>query len=512
MSKMIQVEFEVQNKTGTRSDRITSIKEPSKYPCFILNHNYDWNDYDYYTWYSLFYVKSSEEKSFIGELKILSAESKDTNEVIPKSFQQLSEKFCSLGIDKSYYEKLRRMFSIDECNKILIALQDCAIQIERFEQYKDADGYKMSLCRDLSSERAWREAKYIINDRTLKESYSIHYLFHPKYNPDCIVPFQLKFEPNAQHYYRCSGIIGENGTGKTTLLSNLINNLINSQKEHFKGELPLFSSVMSICTTPFDSFSKVKKQNTDCAIPYYSFCANQEKEKTQAIIEESIYDIRKRRLNGQDVFPIYTGIIRKFFPEYNNYQLWNIDDDGNDETFTINKEKLSTFIERLSSGQLQLFLLITFIFRRIMFDSLLIIDEPEVHLHPKAINVLFKLLIILLNKFQSYCIVATHSPLIVREIPGKNVYLMRRINNIPEMGKIGLETLGEDISILYNEIFGYDDDLTYLSSIILKKKAKGEKYNDIVSHLTTGENKLSLNIRFLVKRIMDYEEPEQSNN
>lgn len=147
-----------------------------------------------------------------------------------------------------------------------------------------------------------------------------------------------------------------------------------------------------------------------------------------------------------------------------------------------------------------------------MFDSLLIIDEPEVHLHPKAINVLFKLLIILLNKFQSYCIVATHSPLIVREIPGKNVYLMRRINNIPEMGKIGLETLGEDISILYNEIFGYDDDLTYLSSIILKKKAKGEKYNDIVSHLTTGENKLSLNIRFLVKRIMDYEEPEQSNN
>lgn len=504
--------FEVQSKIGTRSDKFASVKAPSKYPCFVLNHNYNWNDYSYYTWYSLFYFKSQEEKHFIGELKILSKESRDTNEVIPKSFQHLSEKFCSLGMSKSYYETLRRIFSTEECNKILVALQDCAIQIERFEQYKDTEGYKVSLCRDLSSERAWREAKYIINNRSLEKAYSTHYLFHPKYNPECTVPFRLNFDASAQHYYRCSGIIGENGVGKTTLLSDLIDNLINDKKENFIGELPLFSSVISICTTPFDSFSNVKKRNMNSIIPYYSFCANQQRENTQTIIKESVYEIRKRRLNGHDVFTVYASIVRNYFRECNNYQLWNLDDTENDDAFTINEEELSAFIESLSSGQLQLFLLITFIFKQIMFDSLLVIDEPEVHLHPKAINVLFKLLINLLNQFQSYCIVATHSPLIVRELPGKNVYLMRRINNIAEMGKIGIETLGEDISILYNEIFGYDDDLTYLSSIILKKKARGEKYNDIISHLTTGENKLSLNIRFLVKRIMDYEEPKQSNN
>ena len=40
---MTDIHFEVQTKCGQRSDHIASVKKPSRYPCFVLNHNNDWN-------------------------------------------------------------------------------------------------------------------------------------------------------------------------------------------------------------------------------------------------------------------------------------------------------------------------------------------------------------------------------------------------------------------------------------------------------------------------------------
>lgn len=505
---MIKIVFEVQIKSGTRSDCVDSIKPPSQYPCFILNHNYNWNDYGFYTWYSLFYYQAPDEVKFIGELKILHKENKDTNKVIPQHFERLDENYCSLGIRTDYYDRLKQKFSTEECKNILAALQDCSIQIERYEQYKDEEGFKVSLLRDLSSEQAWRKAKFIIKGASLENAYNIHYFFHPKYNPECMAPFQLKFSANAKNYYRCASIIGGNGVGKTTMLSNLINDLINNKEEQFNNNfIPLFSCVMSICTTSFDSFSSIKRSpENNSFFPYYYFCAGQQKDETLNGIITSIKNIRKRKINKKDLFQTYHPLMRKVLPEIADYKLWQIEkNEKGDETFILNEKEISLFLENISSGQLQLFLLITFIFERITFDSLIIIDEPEVHLHPKAIRDLFKLLISLLGLFQSYCIVSTHSPLIIRELPGRNVYLMRRNDNIPEIGKIGIETLGEDISILYNKVFGYDDNETFLKQVVVRMKANGKSYKDIVRTLTDSD-KLSLNTRFIVKQIMDYEE------
>lgn len=512
---MVKLNFEVQTKKGSTSYTIKEVSLPSQYPCFVLNHNWNWNDFGYYTWYSLFYFRSEKEVFFLGELKILHAEFLDTNSIIPKTFTKLDENFCSLGITPDFYRNLKRQFSTKECYSILSALQDCSIQIEHYERFKDTEGYQISLCRELSSERAWREAKYIINGTPLKDAYSIHFLFHPKYNPKCIAPFILKFNPEAKYYNRCAGIIGENGVGKTTMLSNLIDCLINNKKDCLNGKLPLFSCVMSICTTPFDSFSNIKKNIENPSIfPYYYFCADQKKDNIIDTIIESVLVIRKKNLNKESIFQKYDLIIRKYIPDLSSYQLWyeNVVDEGDKDGFTINNTQLLKFIENSSSGQLQLFLLITFIFRQITFDSLVIIDEPEVHLHPKAIRDLFKLLMYLLNQFQSYCIVSTHSPLVVRELPGQNVYLMRRIGNIPEVGKIGIETLGENISILYDEIFGYDDNKTYLNRVITRMKSQGKNYKEIIRLIKSDENKLNLNARFIVKHLVGYEKSKESKN
>lgn len=90
---MKELNFEVQSKCGWRSDRLSSVKAPTKFPCFVLNHNYDWNDYGWYTWYSLFYFKTRESGMLIGELKVLCSENPDTNKVIPTSFDRLDKNF-----------------------------------------------------------------------------------------------------------------------------------------------------------------------------------------------------------------------------------------------------------------------------------------------------------------------------------------------------------------------------------------------------------------------------------
>ena len=502
----MELYFDVQTKCGQRSDTFAGVKEPTRYPCFVLNHNYNWNDYGCHTWYSLFYFKSSTERTFIGELKIMTTGEDDTNSIIPKKFRCLSYDYCSLGISNSYYHSLKRLFSVDECEKILVALQDCAVQIERYEQYKDNSTFKVSLVRDLSSEKARREAKYIIHDTPLSDAYNIQYLFHPEYNLELSIPFRMKYNPEAKLYDRCVGIIGENGVGKTTMLGGMIDSLINHKKENLLHDLPLFSSVMAVCTTPFDCFSDIKQQDdTASTIPYYYFCANQDKEEALLKIKESVKEIRERIFHGTELFGYYDKIVAKELPETAQYEWCYHEKKDDSLNFKIDCEVLKEMLEKLSSGQLQLLLLITFIFRKINFDTLLVIDEPEVHLHPKAINVLFKLLIHLLDKFQSYCIVSTHSPLIVRELVGKNVFLMRRFGNDLELGKIGIETLGEDITFLYNEIFGYEEQTTSLAKTIRQMKKEGKSYKDIIHILNTDSKRLSLSTRMLVKQIVDYE-------
>lgn len=505
---MIDIHFEVQTKCGQRSDHFSSVRKPKRYPCFVLNHNDDWNDYGCYTWYALFYFKSSTDYECIGELKIMNKDKGDTNSVIPKSFTFLSNDYCSLGITNSYYRNLKRLFSVEECERILQALQDCAIQIETYEKYKDHGTFKASLIRELSSEKARREAKYIIHDLSLSEAYNIKYNFHPKYNDDLSVPFRLKYDPAAKQYGRCAGIIGENGVGKTTMLSGMIENLINRHKDETEDESPLFSSVMAICTTSFDCFADIKQEKeTASLMPYYYFCANQDKDDDSDKIKESVKEIRERRFQNSELFDFYDKMIKKALPETRQYKWWYLEEKEDGLKFHIADDVLKDMLKKLSSGQLQLLLLITFIFRKINYDTLLVIDEPEVHLHPKAINTLFKLLMFLVDMFQSYCIVSTHSPLIVRELVGRNVYLMRRNGVDLELGKIGIETLGEDISVLYNEIFGYEESTTSLAKIIRDLKRKGKSYKDIVYLLRDDAHKLSLSTKMLIKQIVDYEKP-----
>lgn len=58
--------------------------------------------------------------------------------------------------------------------------------------------------------------------------------------------------------------------------------------------------------------------------------------------------------------------------------------------------------------------------------SLLLIDEPETHLHPNFISLIISALHKILTATGSYSIISTHSVYIVREVPQDQVIILER--------------------------------------------------------------------------------------
>jgi len=126
----------------------------------------------------------------------------------------------------------------------------------------------------------------------------------------------------------------------------------------------------------------------------------------------------------------------------------------------------------LSSGQSFLISTITEVIANIRENSLLLFDEPEMHLHPNAIANLMRAIDSILIKFDSYAIIATHSPIILQEIPSRYVRIFDRVGSIPYVRRLNIESFGENLDLLSEEVFqtkdvkgGYMEVLKQLSNI-----------------------------------------------
>ena len=161
--------------------------------------------------------------------------------------------------------------------------------------------------------------------------------------------------------------------------------------------------------------------------------------------------------------------------------------------------KLSNVMGRLSSGESVLLYLFTCIIASMRYDTLLLFDEPETHLHPNAITALMSALYKLLEVYQSYAIVVTHSPLVVREIKGSQVRVIDRIEDLVMIRNIQQETLGANISSLVDEIFGNKDIPKYYRRKIKELVDEGYSENDIVCDIAKNESSLPLGLRIYIK-------------
>lgn len=508
---MSNIYFEVQTKSANhseRADKMGSVVTPSQLPGFVLCHNDNWEDNNYYNWYALHYFgPSGEWVCCIGELRIMHKDGQAPDH-LPQSFSDLPDEYCSMGNNSAYYTAMHNVLGTELAMEVLRILHDCAVNVDIYEQYKNDDQFRGSLWREsFEAERTKRTARYCLNGVDINQAYNFEYIFHPEYNRISETSWKVEFKTKARSFERYVGVIGENGVGKTQMMSSFIRDFQTQPHSNNFLVRPIFSEIVAICSTPFDEFMAIDSARFDT--PYIKCCLQQDKVRTIDEICECIDAIKRRgEINGSSLMSLYVENLRKLLPtegimdvfyhngeKFSQLRVWNYD-----------CEALKYMVNKLSSGQLQLMVLMTHVFRYVQYDSLLVLDEPEVHLHPNGIMNFFSLLDELLQLFQSYAVVLTHSPIVIREMIGRNVYTLRRLpDNTPYIEDCSdEETLGCDISSLYRHTFNFDELTSCFRKLVSDRIDEGKSFDEIIESF--GLENMSLNSQFIIRNMLKAKE------
>jgi predicted ATPase len=493
------ISFFVDNKPTGFFDRVGNHKTPEVFPSFVLALNEGWNDFSIVSEYALFFYQDIQNCTLIGRTKIIHFEEIKTSNVIPDSFIQLDNIFCSLGQEYRFYENIKMFFG-DSFKNILWAIQDTAFFPAIQENYETNSNFKQSLIRDDSAERLMREVKYKIYGITSKKLYSFKYKFQPKFAENEL-EVDFDFDNSSKIPNRIYAIIGKNGTGKTQLVTTLPLDISKRKDSKFTPKTPLFSKVIAVSYSSFDRFETPKIT----AEFNYIYCGLKDENSKRLDDDELILRFQKsyEKISEQSRIEIFLETIEEFIDKdlikkFIYYDLDKLE-------YIMNYERFIKILNILSSGQSILLLIITEIIANIRYDSLLIYDEPETHLHPNAISQLINTIYELSRIFQSYCIIATHSPIIVQELLSKNVYVIQREGTHASIKKPSKETFGENLSTIVEEIFGNREIPKQFKNILSNLIKSGLSYEDIIKEIESDKVPVSLNTRLYLKSIIDEE-------
>lgn len=475
--------------------RFNSHTPPTTMPSFVLVNQRGWDDSGWRTNFGLFYYENEINKTYIGSVKITDSVNYNLDN-FPTTFTLLEDNFCSLGQEEDYYLNLKKIFGRN-FESILYSLRDAAFFPEIQEKFENEDSFKQSLIRYDSSEQLLREIKYKIYGFDLSNLYSFKYTFKPKYSSETI---EVAFDFNSKEELpsRIFAIIGKNGTGKTQLLTSLPLNIAKKEDNFFSPRTPLFSKVIAISYSLFDNFEIPKKTSKF----NYIYCGLRDENKDLLTPMKQL--LRFHKTNAK-IFTLkrveeWRNILSNFIDEeIINEFIVETTNSSNKKEYTYQREKFNLVKNKLSSGQHILLYTISEIVSNIRRDSLLLFDEPETHLHPNAISQLMNIIYELAHKFESYCIITTHSPLIIQELLSKNVFILEKDENIPYIKKIGIESFGENLTTLTEEVFGNKEINKQYKKIIKRLIDNGNKYEEVVSKLESDGIPLNLNVRLYIK-------------
>jgi len=153
----------------------------------------------------------------------------------------------------------------------------------------------------------------------------------------------------------------------------------------------------------------------------------------------------------------------------------------------------------ISSGQ-RLFCYIVFnVVGQIRRDSLVVIDEPELFLHPTFEVEFIGLLKQVLKSFNSKAILATHSLSIAREVPARCVHVFRETQDGVSIDHPPFETFGGDMQRISSYVFGDNAQSKPFESWLNDKISEFSEPQDLISKLGNEINEEIL-IRILNHR------------
>jgi energy-coupling factor transporter ATP-binding protein EcfA2 len=448
-----------------------------KYPAVFLFSD-GWDDYGYKTLFDARIKLSPEEDEIeIGSVKILET-SKDRRPVhIPKvddHFTSLATSFCSLGQSVSYYRHLQKLPKKIR-SSYLKGLRDIISRPARRKFFESYEGFDTSLLRASGARDALRSGGYYIGYPT-EEATPPKFMFVMQL-PDAKGQHQIEFDfvPHDGLPHRINLLIGRNGTGKTQMLAHLAQTLYGGGEierasgslqgeARIKGDLPDFSKIIAISYSAFDQFPIPKKRPrvSRKTLFSYKYCGLRNTTGAVDVGElRTMLDEAMDAVAAEDRTDILRSLVDRLLGT------------STAADFVSDKPYRSKLFNRLSAGQRFIVAIAADVVGFIERRSVLLFDEPETHLHPGLLSTLIAILEEILQEFQSFAIVATHSPILLQQVPRRYVRLMKRQGSFTSIGLPPLETFGEDVGELTRRVFELTEPERDFHVVIDRLIAKG---------------------------------------
>jgi predicted ATPase len=469
----------------------------------------NWDDFGFKTTFTLRFYDQLGKELDVGNVKIgfKGQQQGWTSANIPENFHNLDPTFYSLGQDPEYYKNFITHFQPEEWKAILLALGDVVFSAERLAIAEDDPAFNTSLMRNINKTTIDHQYKRILDGLAPLTPFNFTFV-KPRTEKFAELALNFAVQPNSKPSSNIHILIGRNGVGKTTILNNMVQALVAGQDNtlgngYFVSKnawftQPLssneFAGVVSVSFSAFDTFEPPPNQdNADKGMRYRYVGLKKNVQSTQADEwplkgkPELCAELSKSlsiclALHAKKAR--WIAAINKLESDY-NFEEMNLlhlidkfEEDWSEDK--SNFQSYSTSLFRLmSSGHTVVLLTITQLIETVEERTLVLIDEPESHLHPPLLSALTRALADLLTNRNAVAIIATHSPVVLQEVPRSCVSIIDRSRLEAAVAPPEAETFGENVGTLTRHVFGLQVINSGFHELLHNEVKSGKSYEQI---------------------------------
>lgn len=524
----------------------------SKVDTLFSLHRDAWDDFGYKTQYQLIYHGRGDE-TYIGNVKLLKKSQDETRRGIldEGSLTRLSSDFCSLGQSLDYYERIAEL-PADDRVALLQAIRDVVYRPTLASSFRKEPGWKTSIVRDIADFADYVATASVLlsKDYSSLVDISLALEFKPKGWKKAV---KLTFDTPAgsdgrsvrsvryRIPKRVAVVVGRNGTGKSTLLARFAR--VAHAPERLRRQEPVrslgllkpkgvgFTRIIAISYSAFDSFQipgvtieERRQIARDVAegVGRYIFCGLRDiaEESQQALDPEADEDLETLvdadDLTTTTLLKPIEQLAEEFERTIERIQkggrselleealepIFGDPSFGGDEdqsmSQVIGNRPKERFL-RWSTGHKIVMQIVTSLVAYSQPKAIVLLDEPETHLHPPLLAALMHSVRIILERLDAFAIVATHSPVVAQESLARHVHILRRSDAGATVTAPRIETFGESIGEVTDEIFGLNSEVTSFHETLRQLATRHKSLEAVEEQFEDG---LSMQARAYVMSVL----------
>lgn len=467
------------------------VRSPDTYVVCLFENNWDdWFKFE--TTFNLGIYKPDGSYHSLGEIKIgqkgLGGEKRRPE--VPSQFDEgLGGQFFSLGQGESYYEAIRGLGSAI-AEEILKALRDCAFDNAIFIENRHEECMEVSLLRSIHDAEVTGRFHRLAHGNAKLTPYNFEFS-----NKNLELPLSLKFSviPESVPPTNVHVIIGRNGVGKTYVMQAMQRALLNDGSSPFSlslrenvgaasGDPVGFAGITAVSFSAFDEFKsteEILKSTAKIKVDYVGLRdhgSGVSRTKTPSdLTNDWVKSLEKIRLESKDA------VLRKVIESLSCDPIFSSLDVAR-YALSEGIDQARIFFGLLSSGHKIVLLTMTELVRVVGERTLVLLDEPEAHLHPPLLAAFIRSLSDLLVSRNGVAIIATHSPVILQEVPSECAWILNRSGQSMVAERPLGETFGENVGLISRAVFSLEVTESGYNSLIRKiaRSNPGMSYDQLI--------------------------------